>query len=274
MYKLEMSHRPIATFLPQRVPILDVPGYDGFRVFWPRMRPKSRKPADTDNADVEIDELDGAEHVDHLGGDEGDDDGSHELGEPPLEHPAILDDFVASLDAPLDVDTLMEPDEIDSPPGPPGVPDDPPPLPPPADDPAPARTRKKAQENSDFVVAFSGGKITYYKSNGNFEAVCGVEWHGSRCTLTRKGTGAAASSAALGGRCLGLLALWVGVGALCEDKAAHTDKDFIQELSDLACRGQRLDYRRDLQAAPLSAPLFTKEREKLDGEDSEPDTCT
>jgi hypothetical protein len=271
MYKLEMSERPIANFMPQPVPILAVSSFGSSKVFWPRMvRSKGGKAmvGETVDGGDDVDELEGAEHVDHLDGDHG--DGHPDVPEPPPEFEALMDAFVESLDVPIDLGALVGVDDADPLPD---VPDDPPPLPPPVGDPIPARKRKRPDRVVDLTIAFAGGRITYYESNKNFEARCGVDGHGERCTLTRRGdSGAASSSSSMrGGRCLGLLTLWLVVGAMSEDKTAHTRPDMIAELSRLENKEQRLIFRRDLQSIAESAPLFNKERAKGDGEDSEPD---
>ena len=108
-----------------------------------------------------------------------------------------------------------------------GVP--PPPLPPPLDPPAyegrapPVANRRRRRGGDELHLVLPTGEITYFPSNGNFEARCFAHAD-ERCTLTRKGGFAAASSR--GGqplRPLGLLAAWLDLSTVAFEKSEHKD---------------------------------------------------
>ena len=118
-----------------------------------------------------------------------------------------------------------------------------------------------------IVVAVEGGHIFYFRSNGNFEARCGL--HEGRCALTRK----ARPRQARAGRPVGLMAAWLRCGAVFGCKADHVDKDIVAMLGSARERAFRQECRRAVREAVGGVALLAEEEgEKgADGE-SEPET--
>ena len=90
----------------------------------------------------------------------------------------------------------------------------------------------------------AGGKISFYNSKGAFKASCNNPSHSgaSACILTRTNRGRLKRGVEsnVGGRPLGMLALWLARGAACASKADHVDKSLLQSLNHeerLACQG-------------------------------------
>ena len=99
--------------------------------------------------------------------------------------------------------------------------DVPPPPPPPP--PGGGAVRGPRRPAPDAEAVWPGGKICFYRSNGNFVGVCGNFFHG-KCFLTRKFTRAAKMQ----GRPLGLIAAWLEAGQHLAGKEAHGD--FVEPL--------------------------------------------
>ena len=121
------------------------------------------------------------------------------------------------------------------------------------------------------VLALEGGAIPHYPSNGNFEAAC-AHHRDERCTLTRAGNASSGSSPsrASAGRPLGLLAAWLAIGMLCEDKAAHKAPLNMKQLSGPEGFDSRKEDREALAASVDSAFFFEQERPPAAGQGSEP----
>ena len=122
--------------------------------------------------------------------------------------------------------------------------------------------RKRARVGEQTTVELDGGTITYFHSNGNFEAKC-VRHLPDRCTFTKKsGVGAASSSSARPAnenRPLGLLAAWLDVGHMWFDKEEHKGRDFVRDLARPSQREYRLERRRALALVPGAEALFERE---------------
>ena len=277
-YRVEESERPIGGFCPCPTPLLRMSGFESAQQWWPRRLGSARAPRAA-NPDADGDE--GSDEVESL--DEGDDAGEDLAPAPEDEGPApafegLLDAIRGAYDQPLDMvlfDADVAPSDGPGEGDPPSA--DPPPIAgdsgaaPPPPEPlanAPRRRKRKSMENT---VAFGGGLITYYDSNGNFEAHCLVH-EAERCTLTRAGfrVDAAGSSRDAVPRPLGLLAAWLQTAEHFGDKAGHKAPDRLAHLSGAEGYELRLEQRRALAAVAGSEMLFENERPRRDGEGEEP----
>ena len=261
-YKLEEADRPIGTFAPHPVPVLECSGFSSSQIFWPRRAAARRaKASDVPGSEggpgegIPVGSLEDASD----GGDEGV-GGEGEGG--PLDFEALLDPLLLRYDE--DFELPREDEEVvpeggvivaaPTTPPPSGEPLGPPPLPPPPLAPFPAGARR-ARVREEIVVRCDGGTITYYPSNGNFEARCCPHF-AERCTLTRKGGGVAASStSAPVHRPLGFLAAWLALSGVCEDKADHKRADYVRRLRGAEEREYRYECRQKL-ATQLGADLL------------------
>jgi hypothetical protein len=149
-----------------------------------------------------------------------------------------------------------------------------PPLHPPAG-PAPRAPSARAASMADsvrgsaeVVVQFPSGKISFYASDGRFEAVCSRHKFAgySQCRLTRTATGSDRKKSQ--GRPFGLLAAWLLNAEAMETKDDHCNRLWL--LSSLS-KADRLSARRYLAAQPAGTNLLDCERAKAQNEDSEPD---
>ena len=121
----------------------------------------------------------------------------------------------------------------------------------------PCQTRRRQVGAAHITVDVPGCNITYWRSNGYFEAACAAHAD-QRCTLSRRGHSASASSssATMPGRPLGFLMLWLSSGALCDCKETHKSEATLRDVASLASREYRLESRRFLRHIPGSAELF------------------
>ena len=155
----------------------------------------------------------------------------------------------------------------------------PPPLAPPPPDPLPppsvaqsSQAGKRRRAASGVVsAALPGGCVTFYSSNGDFQATC-YKHVDERCTLTMKSQLSGGSSSDSGKRhCLGLLALWLEHGAFVDDKSVHKDKDFLKLLAAEDMRVVRYECRTALAAVPGGDELLRIEGgDPAKGLESEP----
>ena len=118
---------------------------------------------------------------------------------------------------------------------------------------------------------FRQGSITFYPDKadpekGRFQAVCGhPEKHGKSCRLTRTSAPTARAGGNLAqGRPLGLLAAWLVMGEVAEDREAH-DASVAFLSAD-----ERLVAREDLLLQPNGAELAAHERPRRLEETLEP----
>lgn len=109
------------------------------------------------------------------------------------------------------------------------------------------------------------GSIVWYRSNGNFVASCSADGHEgiSLCKKTR--TSWASDRRPAQGRPLGHLMAWLVAEGEQRFSGRRAHHSFVPSLA------QRVAGREALKALPDSALLFVAEREKRDGEDSEPE---
>lgn len=279
-YRIEEAARPIAEFLPQPVPALLLPGFADAQQFWPRRQPMARSKASAGpDAGGGLEDVFAEAPVAQA--DEG------EEAEPEAEDEDAPPEFVAMLDPLLDAydetapeglsvpassshepgNRPMAEENADPPQPPPPAPPTPPELPP-----AEKRRRQGRFRALEQTITVEGGTITYYASNNNFEARCFAHY-GERCTLTRTAaaTASARSSGPLPGRPLGLLASWLLVGSLCEDKRTHKDAGNLKRLASATCFEYRKADRQTLMAAHGAQELAAHERPAADGEGEEPE---
>jgi hypothetical protein len=152
--------------------------------------------------------------------------------------------------------------------GPPAPPDPPPPPEPPA-----KRLRgmgpPRVVIGADCRLEVRGGVISYYSSKNTFEAKCNNPAHGS-CVLSRKGSSASSSSTASikGGRPLGILMAWLSVND-CATKEEHWQRENLYRPLL-----ERQFERYEAMCMPGGLELAAFERDKLPGEDSEPEDLT
>lgn len=278
-FKVEEAERPIAEFLPQPVPAIELEsGYASGR-FWPRVPPRrsstrrghgdeDEEPGPSDDDEVEEEGEAAAEEDEVEGTAEG----------VPIQSEALLD-AVYNVYAEERPHPLQDADE-----GPEGVAThvvdgqgdeaSHEPVPDPPRETAAATTTKRrraSQHNPDEAIIFASGMITFFSSNGNFQATCTV--HGDqRCTLTRKGSAAQKQTRrGVGGRPLGLLAAWLSMGETAASKEEHIAPSSITGLAGADVAAYRRQMRAELADIPGSEILFAQERPKDDDETSEPD---
>lgn len=281
-YALEHAERPVADFAPQPVAFLEFANWQEARRIWPRAEaaPRGRGgagPAGAPQRGADEQEADLLEEEGELAG-EGPDEAAAE--EPPafaglLEH--VLEAFEGGglLGAPGagEIREVPAAGGAAGGPDPAAAPADPEVPPPAPAGPLPAR-RRRQRANEQLSVLLPNGMITYYPSNGRFEAKCSVHAE-ARCTLTRRGIGEEAAMDAPAGsvRPLGLLSAWLAVATLHEDKGAHRGPDVLRMLSSAEQRQYRLDCRRELAGCPGAEDLFQREAPAAgQGLEEEPET--
>eukprot|EP00971_Amphidinium_carterae_P225791 4478229-Amphidinium_carterae.3 len=121
--------------------------------------------------------------------------------------------------------------------------------------------------SSDATVRFAGGKLAYYWTKDCIEATCMNKSHGPSCKLTRTCRGRHMKNKTMvAGRPLGVMAVWLQQHTVAE-KALHKVLD-----NETYSWANRKAARQLLQSSADSAGLFMHEREKIEGEDSEPET--
>ena len=184
------------------------------------------------------------------------------------EFEALLDPLLDAYDMDLELpDPDPEPivDEVEHkeeaplhmpPPSPGAV--DPPPPPEPVE--APAK-RRRAKTGLEISVALDKGTITYFPSNGNFQATC-LEHAAERCTLSRKGHDPSAAGSSARPPCyrpLGLLAAWLEISHIPAEKEVHKDAGNLKRLASPVEHQFRIDCRRQLLEIPGSEALFAHE---------------
>ena len=267
-YQMEETDRPLAAFLPQPVPIVQMAGFGASQQFWPRARAAGGRGERSAANDAPVAADDEAEDVE-----------GNEEGEPALENEGTDADFEAEFSALLHplLDAYEEPLILPAPDAPPSGEDSggeevrqrdfptghpPPPVPvaaPRADEQPPRKRQARASLHSS--VAMANGVIMYYRSNGNFEARCSLHAD-ERCTLTRRSFSMAASSSASAPRfCrpLGLLAAWLEMGAACENKASHKARATLARLAGAEQRAFRHECREALSQTPGADELLAEE---------------
>ena len=142
--------------------------------------------------------------------------------------------------------------------------DDLPPLPPPLEAPAPlAPEPARAQVTFPIAGGRSPSALVWY-TTGVFYAYCRGCKHG-RCCKERVGD---AAKGRKGGRPLGFLYWWLKQRSEWVDGAGHREDVY-------PTWAQRKAAREELKALPGSEVLFERDRErqKEEGEDSEPELC-
>jgi hypothetical protein len=277
-YALEEADRPVAQFKLDQVPLLELPGHRAARRIWPRAEAVARG-ARAGRSRV-------ASAAEQAAGGEGppDEASDAEAGDEPEEAEPPLA-FVDLLEPLLEAFESSAPMVL----GQPGsdAPDDgalPAPNAPEAQGvpsgsqsghaaagAARAGKRRQPPGRDELTVVLPHGLITFYPSNGYFEAKCAVH-AGERCTLSRRSAKAAGGSREKPGsrRPLGLLAAWLDVGPFCAAKGEHKAPDTLSVLGGPESREHRLQCRQQLAAAPGADDLLALEApaegEGLDGE--------
>lgn len=280
-YCLEDADRPVADLKPEPVAFVELPGFRTGKKIWPRAQaaPRQRRAPDPEaEPGPGAEEPQGPDEAEDLASDE---DLAEEADD---EAPGFMALLEPLLDA-FEGEGLLagpEPERIREAvvgPAAPGgdgsqqlvaMPGSSGPPPPPA---RPAG-RKRPRAGDQLMILLENGSITYFPSNGRFEAKCSVH-AGQRCTLTRKGIGEAAGSQAPAGsiRPLGLLAAWLATGVLCDDKESHRDADNLRILSGPEQRLYRYECRQELAGCPGAQDLFDREA-IADGEGIEAEPAT
>lgn len=120
---------------------------------------------------------------------------------------------------------------------------------------------------NEVRVFFPNGKVTFYRSDGRFEAVCRQHQQTSKaiCRLTR--TSAENARKAAQGRPLGLLVAWLELARHHGCGREHKDPVFVNAGITLA---QRQAARRSLEATDGGVALLACERPQREGEPAEP----
>ena len=148
----------------------------------------------------------------------------------------------------------------------------PPALGPMSGGPAPAAPASVAtmgdRGDADAVVVVPGGKISYYKKNCRFEAVCS-QHPKERCRLTRTSKGPTRANLEGQGRPVGLLAAWLAAGVHAEVNSAEVHRGGL--LVCLITRAQRIEGRAAVGADPNLAALMSFERPQGADPDPEPE---
>ena len=266
-YRLEEAGRPVADFAPEPVPFLELANFGEARRVWPRAEAAPRAPRPRDPS---ADPAAGPEEGEELMEEEDALAGLDAAGAAEEESAGFLALLEPLLDA-FDGPGLFGAEDAGDTPAPaveaaPVVrmePQEPPPVAGSQGDPVPppmpkGRRRQRTQEQ--LTVPLPNGMITYYPSNGRFEAKCSIH-PGLRCTLTRRGIGESASSSApaSGARPLGFLSAWLAVGVLYDDKEGHRSPEVLENLSGPDQRLYRLECRQELAQCPGAADLFERE---------------
>ena len=131
--------------------------------------------------------------------------------------------------------------------------------------------RGRRARAGEVAIVVQGGIISYYASNGNFEAKCLVH-DDERCTMTRRGMNAAKRyRGKVGGKPLGMLTAWLACGAMCENKEQHHNKETANRLSGPEELEFRKVCRRSLADIDGGLALLEHERANDEGEESEPE---
>lgn len=278
-FKIEATARPIAAFLPQPVPVIELPGFAAPVRFFPRLRGhrgagKQSRPADardeSDDEDVQAaaapEEAEGLPLEDIQGSVTG---ATLDLLDPVFDvyteatgaalvaavtigsdvvSPTVLGDNVG--------EDLLPPHEASaSGAGPSGL------------------SRSSPQTDQNPMVVLEHGVVQYYTSNGNFQATCWAHSN-ERCTLTRKGDVAGKHNRGTRsiGRPLGFMVAWLSCGVGCDHKAEHRSSEHLQRLGGPDERAFRLQCRQALADLPNGPALLAKERPAVEGEGDEPDS--
>ena len=274
VYLVEHSKRPLARFLPEPVPLLLHHDFESAVVWWPRLKAagsRGRDRGDGDGADADLaaaDDLPVDDEEDVI----------------PDEGPAADEELDLGVEIALDELNMDLPDPtLERRAEPPPAPESAAELLPaaeavvdPTHSPAEAappvkKQRQRAAVSGEVMVVVPGGFLTWYSSNNNFQATC-VPHFAERCTLTKKGKGAAAGSraAAPAGRPLGYMMAWLQQGCGCITKGSHKEKGQLEMLAGADDHDIRLESRCILAGIPGSELLFEQERDPTDGEDEEP----
>ena len=273
-YQLEDSARAIASFRPMPVPLRPMHGSAQVVQFWPRA---SRAAAGLSHGSEEDAEGDAEGEDEGLAGEQDDDAGFEP--EPEGDVAEGDDEALEEMLRPLleaydegDVE-LAHPDE-DAHVGEPEAPlvaameehPAPPPPPPVAAPPSPAASSvvsgKRRRLGLELSVAYGGGMLMYYPSNGNYEARCLVH-SGQRCTLTRRaGLHQALPSSGVApgrGRPLGFLAAWLDQATLSGSKGEHKAPELLKRLASPEQREYRYVHRLGLAAQEGTNTPFEQE---------------
>lgn len=128
-----------------------------------------------------------------------------------------------------------------------------------------------APEPSELRVIVPTGKITWYRKDGRFEAVCRqhqLEGSGEGCMCRMTRTSRPSERKAAQGRPLGFLGAWLAAAQSHQDRDSHRSKMW---LATGIARQQRVAARACLRQLPGGAELLSCERPKADSEDSEPE---
>lgn len=128
-----------------------------------------------------------------------------------------------------------------------------------------------ADEPSEIRVIVPTGKITWYRHDGRFEAVCRQHQlegsgEGCMCRMTRTSRPSARKSAQ--GRPLGFLGAWLAASQSHDDRDSHRSKLW---LATGISRQNRMAARAYLRQLPGGAELLACERPKAQNEESEPE---
>ena len=279
-FRVEEAERPLGGFSLRHVPLVRNRVCGALTQFWPRC-PRSLgvpRAADDVEEDIAFEPLAEDMDVDIFPGDPLEEAGVDDAG--PSEFERLLDPLLDAYDM-----AMVAPDaDVDVFPGHPASPDSTlrepapptPPLPPPLPDvgrAAPMPNRRRRRGGDEINVVLPNGEITYFNSNGNFEARCFAHAD-ERCTLTRKGGYAAASSRVRQAlRPLGLLAAWLDYSTISEDKQQHRDPASLRRLASAEERNYRYECRLALQELFGADALFDREGEAAGAVlDEEPET--
>ena len=216
-YRPEQAERPIAQFEPRVAPVVQFPGFATAERFWPTQCRRAAADGERGQRPEEHAEQEPAS------GDDSDEDEAILL-EPPDGEADIVPEYNSLLEPLLDQyeidiappDFHDDSDTVVNDDGPPQQseplpPTQAPPMAPVQDvDGPPGPKRRRTRQSGERSVMLSNGIITYYASNGAFEARCFCHWE-NRCTLARRSASAPSGSQASGvHRPLGLLAACAG----------------------------------------------------------------
>ena len=109
----------------------------------------------------------------------------------------------------------------------------------------------------------NGGEVAFHSSTQRFQATCGNPEHGTGCRLTRTAKAGTRFANPGQGRPLGLMLAWLEQNQQDLRVSHRVDIDFSH--------ARRKALRQLLKQDVLGRVLLGKERETLDGEDSEPE---
>ena len=136
----------------------------------------------------------------------------------------------------------------------------------------PGLDRRRAAAPDATIVLRGGHEISFYRSNGTFQATCNTPGHVvDNCRLSRTSNASMSRGRAGQGRPIGLLASWCLLSAELNlaTKDAHRCPLMLHTAHD---RGARIRGRVAAQACAGYAALAACERARRDGEDEEPET--